>query len=105
MTRMDEIISLATKYPNFYVDTSAYTLGRLPDSFVAWLRGRGRSRVMFGTNWPMISPAHCLARFDELGLDEETTALFLAGNARRVFSLRATTDAEVSERAPRSPVP
>jgi predicted TIM-barrel fold metal-dependent hydrolase len=27
---IDEVISLATKYPNFHVDTSAYTVSRLP---------------------------------------------------------------------------
>jgi predicted TIM-barrel fold metal-dependent hydrolase len=84
---VDEIISLATKYPNFYLDTSAYTLDRLPESFVSWLRDRGRTRVMFGTNWPMIAPSRALAALDKLGLDDETTDLFLAGNARRVFKL------------------
>lgn len=84
-----EVISLATKYPNFYVDTSAYAVHRLPADLVEYLRGRGRSRVMFGTNWPMISPDRALASLDKLGLDEEAVSLYLAGNARRVFSLPA----------------
>jgi predicted TIM-barrel fold metal-dependent hydrolase len=82
-----EVISLATKYPNFYLDTSAYAVHRLPADIVEFIRGRGRERVMFGTNWPMLSPSDALARLDDLGLDEETTALYLAGNARRVFGL------------------
>lgn len=53
---VDEVISLATKYPNFHVDTSAYAAHRLPPGFVEWMRGRGRERVLFGSNWPMISP-------------------------------------------------
>lgn len=84
---IDEVISLATKYPNFFVDTSAYAVHRLPPGFVAWMRGRGRTRVLFGSNWPMIAPARCLEALDALELDDETRELFLHANARRVFRL------------------
>lgn len=84
---IDEVISLATKYPNFHVDTSAYVVERLPPTLVDYMRGRGRHRVMWGTNWPMLAPSRCLARLDGLGLDDEARALYLGGNARRVFGL------------------
>jgi hypothetical protein len=42
---------------------------------------------MFGTNYPMLTPRRCLAGLDELGLDDDTRALFLCGNARRVFGV------------------
>lgn len=51
--------------------------------------GSGRRKVLFGTNYPMIAPERALAGLDALGLDEETTELFLAANARRVFALDA----------------
>jgi predicted TIM-barrel fold metal-dependent hydrolase len=84
---IDEVVSLALKYPNFHVDTSAYAVHRLPDDFIAFMKGPGASRVMFGTNWPMLSPSACLKKLDMLGLDEHTRAAFLGGNARRVFGL------------------
>ena len=84
---INEVISLATKYPNLYVDTSAYALHRLPAELVAYMKGHGRSRVLFGTNWPMLTPAQCLDHLDDLGLDDEASELFLAGNAARVFGL------------------
>ncbi|MGH6694780.1 amidohydrolase family protein [Sphingopyxis sp.] len=84
---IDEVLSLARKYPNFHVDTSAYAVHRLPAGLVDYMRGAGRSRIMFGTNWPMISPAACLAKRDALELDDEASALFLGGNAARVFGL------------------
>lgn len=86
---VDEVISLARKFPNFHVDTSAYAVHRLPAGLVEFMKGPGRSRVMFGTNWPMLSPKRALAKLDELGLDPEARALFLGGNARRVFKLPA----------------
>ncbi|QLY28059.1 amidohydrolase family protein [Nocardia huaxiensis] len=84
---IDEVLSLAMKYPNFYVDTSAYAVHRLPQGLVDYLRGPGRTRVLFGTNWPMLSAERCLRKLDELHLDDETRALFLGGNAARVFGL------------------
>lgn len=83
----DEMISLATKYPNVYIDTSAYKISRYPRALTDYLRGHGRRKVLFGSNYPMLMPVECLKGFDELGLDDETRRLFLAGNARRVFKL------------------
>jgi len=84
-----EIISLATKFPNLYVDTSAYKTTRFPADFVTFMRGRGARKVMFGTNYPMLTAAACLEGLESLGLDEEATGLFLHENARRVFKLDA----------------
>ncbi len=84
---IDEVISLALKYPNFYVDTSAYAVHRLPKDLVAFMKGPGANRVLFGTNWPMLSPAQCLNGLSALGLTAEQEEGFLEGNARRVFNL------------------
>ncbi len=84
---VDEVVSLAHKFPNFYVDTSAYVLHRLTPDFVRFMREEGRERVMFGSNWPMLTPARCLKALPDLGLDQGTKGLFLAGNARRAFRL------------------
>jgi hypothetical protein len=83
----DEAIAVATKHENVYIDTSAYTARRYPDQLVAYLRGNGARKVMFGTNYPMFPPAAALKDLDALGLSDETRALFLGGNARRVFGL------------------
>lgn len=83
----DEAVALATKHRNVYIDTSAYTVQRYPAALVAFLRGHGRSKVLFGSNYPMIEPAKALAHLDDLRLDDEARARFLGENARRVFSL------------------
>jgi hypothetical protein len=82
-----EIISLATKFPNLYVDTSAYKATRFPSDFVEFMRGRGAAKVMFGTNYPMLTPAACLEGLPALGLSREATERYLHGNARAVFKL------------------
>ncbi|HVT34030.1 MAG TPA: amidohydrolase family protein [Nevskiaceae bacterium] len=84
-----EMIALATKYEHVYIDTSAYTARRYPPELVAYLRGHGRRKVLFGSNYPMIAPADCLKELDSLGLDPGARADFLGGNAQRVFRLAA----------------
>ncbi len=59
----------------------------LPREFVEFMKGMGSNRVMFGTNWPMLSPARCLKKLDALGLSPSQEEAFLSGNARRVFKL------------------
>jgi hypothetical protein len=83
----DEAIAVATKHENVFIDTSAYTARRYPPALVEFMRGHGRHKVLFGTNWPMIAPAKALDGLDSLGLDDEATACFLHANARRVFAL------------------
>lgn len=83
----NEMIALATKYPNVYIDTSAYTARRYPPELVEYLRGHGRRKVLFGTNYPMITAKQALEHLDGLGLDQEATELFLHGNAARLFGI------------------
>jgi len=84
----EEMVAVARKHENVFIDTSAYTVRRYPPELVRYLRSRGgRHKVLFGTNYPMILPEQALAGLDELDLDDETRDLFLEGNARSVFSL------------------
>ena len=82
-----EMISLATKYPNVYIDTSAYKARRYPRELVEYLRGHGRRKVLFDSNHPAWPAKDCLDGLDTLELGAETEALFLHQNAERVFSL------------------
>jgi uncharacterized protein len=81
----DEMISLATKYPNVHIDTSAYKASRYPAALRDYMKAHGKRKVLFGSNHPMIAPADCLAGLEALGLDDEAKRLFLGENARRVF--------------------
>ena len=83
----EEAIAVATKHPNVYIDTSAYTVKRYPPELVRYLKTNGKHKVMFGTNFPMILPGHALKNLDALELDAETEALFLGGTAKRVYQL------------------
>lgn len=83
-----EAISLATKYPNVYIDTSAYKITRYPAEIVDYLRGHGRSKVLFGSNHPAWPAPECLAGLEGLNLDERVRSNFVRDNASRAFDLR-----------------
>ena len=83
----DEAIAVATKHENVFIDTSAYTVKRYPSALVDFMRGHGKRKVLFGTNYPMITPQQALNGLQDLELSEEAEALFLGGNAASVFDL------------------
>lgn len=83
----DEAIAVATKHENVHIDTSAYTVNRYPPQLVEFMRGHGRSKVLFGTNYPMIMPAKALDGLKKLALEDCVEFAFLAGNSQRVFGI------------------
>ena len=83
----EEAIAVATKHQNIYIDTSAYTVKRYPQEIVRYLKTNGKEKVLFGTNYPMISPSHALKDIDKLDLEPKTKDMFLFENARRVYSI------------------
>ena len=83
----DEAIAVATKHVNLYIDTSAWTVRRYPSQLVDYMRGNGSAKVLFGSNYPMITPERALEGLDDLGLSDETLGLFLSKNAQRVYGI------------------
>ena len=87
---LDEMLSLVMKYPNVFIDTSAYKVTRYPRDLVDYMRANNSHKVLFGSNHPFWPAGECIAGLDQLGLSERATALFLADNAERVFKLGKT---------------
>lgn len=86
----EEMIAVARKHENVYIGTSAYTTQRLPRELVDFMRtGTGSRKVLFGTNYPMIQPAHALDGLAQLDLSTEQRAAYLGGNASHLLGLRA----------------
>lgn len=83
----EEAIALVTKHENVYIDTSAYSVRRYPETLVHFLKQHGATKVLFGTNYPMMPHAQALKGLENLGLSDEVRAAFLGGNAIRVFRL------------------
>ncbi|MBI3649708.1 MAG: amidohydrolase [Acidobacteria bacterium] len=83
----DEMIGLAWKHENVFIDTSAYLPRYYPPQLLHYLKTYGKEKVLFGTNFPQLTFEKCVAQVEELGLPEEVRENFLFKNARRVFHL------------------
>jgi predicted TIM-barrel fold metal-dependent hydrolase len=83
---VDEAVAMALKFPNVYLGTAAYPPRHWDPAVVQFVRGPGRHKVLFGTNFPTVGHAKALAQVDELGFDHATKRSLLGDTARRVFT-------------------
>src|SRR3954447_16462773 len=83
----EEMIAVARKHDNVWIDASAYTSARIPPELITYMSTSRAHKVLFGTNWPMIAHDRAFAGLDALGLEDAGRERYLAGNARAVFGL------------------
>ena len=83
---VDEAVAMALKFPNVYLGTGAYPPRHWPPAVQQFVRGPGRTKVVFGTNFPTVGHRHALAQLGELDLDPDLEQALVSGTARRVFT-------------------
>lgn len=83
----DEMIAVAWKHANVYIDTSAWAPRYYPAQLLQFMRTLGREKVLFGTNFPQMQLERCVEEARALELPPDIKQAFLSGNARRVFGL------------------
>jgi len=81
----DELISLAWKHPNLYIDTSGHRPKYFPPALKHFLNSYGRDKVMFGTGYPFMDYAGPVGDARDMELRPEARQRFLWGNAARVW--------------------
>jgi predicted TIM-barrel fold metal-dependent hydrolase len=80
-----EAIRLLLKYPNLYMMTSAYAPKYLPPELIQFMNTRGRTKVLFASDHPVLAFDRCLAEAAELPLREGVLECYLRENALSVF--------------------
>ena len=83
----DEMVALAWKHPNVYIDSSAHAPRRFEPAFLQFLKGPGRDKCMFGTDYPLLTFDRCVADVRALELKEEVERKFLGENAMKVYGI------------------
>ena len=83
----DEQLSVAVHKPNVWIDLSGWSPKYFEPKLVHYANTLIKDRVLFGTDYPVISPERWLADFERLPLKPEVRPLILKANAARLLKL------------------
>ncbi len=81
----DVAIRLMIKYRNLRLMTSAWSPKRLPEELLHYMRTRGKGRIIFASDSPVLSFERTLGEAAKLDLDEEVRGSWLYENAKSFF--------------------
>jgi uncharacterized protein len=83
----DEQVAMARHKGNVSIDLSGWAPKYFPPQLVPYARTILQDRVLFGSDWPVITPERWLEEFDRLGFEPEVRNKILVGNASALFGV------------------
>lgn len=86
----DAAISMATHKANVYIDLSGWSPKYFPPALVKAANGLLKHKVLFGSDYPVITPDRWLADFAALDLKPEVRPLILKDNAGKLLCLNGS---------------
>ena len=83
----DEALSVATHKPQVYIDLSGWSPKYFPPQLVQYANSLLQDKVLFGTDYPLLTPERWLADFEKLPIKDSVRPKILKGNAARLLGL------------------
>jgi predicted TIM-barrel fold metal-dependent hydrolase len=83
----DEALSVAMHKPNVWIDLSGWSPKYFPKQLVQYANTLLRDRMLFGSDFPLITPDRWMKDFEEAGFRPEVHSLILKDNAVRLLGL------------------
>jgi predicted TIM-barrel fold metal-dependent hydrolase len=83
----DEALSIATHKPRVYIDLSGWSPKYFAPQLVQYANTLLRDKVLFGTDFPVITPERWIKDFDDLTIKPEVRPLIMKENAARLLGL------------------
>ena len=84
----DEAISVCLHKPQVYIDLSGWSPKYFSPTLVQYANTLLKQKVMFGSDYPLLTPDRWLADFEKLPMRDEVRPLILKENAIRLLGLR-----------------
>jgi predicted TIM-barrel fold metal-dependent hydrolase len=83
----DEALAVATHKPNVYIDLSGWSPKYFPPNLVQYTNTLLKDRILFGSDYPVITPDRWLSDFEKLPIKPEVRPRVLKDNAVRLLKL------------------
>lgn len=83
----EEALAVATHKHNVWIDLSGWSPKYFPPILVKYANSLLKDRVLFGSDWPAITPDRWLSDFEKLDMKEDVRPLILKENARRLLNI------------------
>ena len=87
----DEAISVCLHKPQVYIDLSGWSPKYFSPTLVQYANTLLKHKVLFGSDYPLITPDRWLADFEKIDIRDEVRPLILRENAIRLFGLNGAT--------------
>lgn len=85
----DEALSVAMHKPNVYIDLSGWSPKYFPPQLVQYANTLLKDRILFGSDFPLLTPERWLKDFEEAGFRDDVKPLILKENAVKLLKLDA----------------
>jgi hypothetical protein len=83
----EEALSVATTKPQVYIDLSGWSPKYFPPILVQYANTLLKDKVLFGSDYPVITPERWMADFDTIGIKPEVKPKILKENAAKLLGL------------------
>jgi len=83
----DEALSVCLHKPTVYIDLSGWSPKYFPPNLVQYANTLLRHKMLFGSDYPVLTPDRWLADFEKTAIREEVRPLILKENAVELFKL------------------
>ncbi|KAA2314697.1 amidohydrolase [Puniceibacterium sp. HSS470] len=82
----EEALAVAQHKPNVYIDLSGWSPKYFPPILVKYANSLLKDKLLFGSDWPAITPDRWLADFEKIEIKEDVRPLLLKENARKLLA-------------------
>ena len=81
-------MSVAMHKPNVYIDLSGWSPKYFPPQLVQYANTQLKHKMLFGTDFPLITPERWMKDLETAGFKEDVKPLILKENAIKMLGLK-----------------